>query len=388
MKDSQKAPIWIFTLGYPGQDGGIAVYAQEVASGLYRAGEEVMVLAGNVNPDDVILDQGSPFTILRFPRVRNKLCNLFFRFRVLVTAWRMREPRFVIATEWFSAGIVVWVLSHFIRLPYIVVAHGNEILRCKGRLMLRWLLAHVLTRAERVVAVSRYTQHMIEELVEGLPVNFIPNGVSLESVRSNRGPENLLKQLGLHDEQIILSLGRLIQRKGHDMVLEALPTVLEAFPEAIWLIAGKGSYQSILQQKIRAMGLRDHVRLLGYIDKADKGDYFRLSDVYVLVSRTIESENEVEGFGITYLEASACKIPIVAGRSGGVEDAVVDGVTGILVDPYSPPAIAKAIIRLLSDKEYARRLGENGYQRAVQQYSWDGYVSRLRDAVPEHLWKL
>jgi phosphatidylinositol alpha-1,6-mannosyltransferase len=169
------------------------------------------------------------------------------------------------------------------------------------------------------------------------------------------------------------------------MVLKALPAILEAFPETVWLVAGKGPYEETLRADIDRMGLDDHVHLLGYIDKADKGDYYHMCDVYVLVSRTIEADSEVEGFGITYLEASACRAPIVAGRSGGVEDAVLDGLTGLLVDPQSPEAIAGAVIHLLTDREYAQELGEKGHHRAVHEFSWDGHVERLMAALPERL---
>jgi phosphatidylinositol alpha-1,6-mannosyltransferase len=387
MKDNLSEPIWIFTVGYPSYDGGIAVYAHEVAGALHRRGEEVLVIAGTFDPADASLDRGSPFKVMRFPRVRSKLRNLLFRFQAVLTAWRLAPPRYVIATEWFSTGIVVWVLSYFLRIPYVVVNHGNEILRCKRRRLLRWLLGRVLRRAEQVLAVSRYTQQLIEELVPGKEVVFIPNGVSLESVGTNRGPEPLRADLGLADRPVILSLGRLVQRKGHDMMLEAMPRILESVPNAIWLIAGKGSYEATLRADIDKMGLSEHVRLLGYISSEDKGDYYRMCDVYVLVSRTIEAEGEVEGFGITYLEASACQAPIVAGRSGGAVDAVMDGITGLLVDPRSPEAIAGAVTRLLTNKAFARQLGEQGHQRAVQDYSWDGHVERLVAALPVWLRK-
>jgi phosphatidylinositol alpha-1,6-mannosyltransferase len=281
----------------------------------------------------------------------------------------------------------VWALSFFLRTPYVVVTHGNEILRCKQQPLLHWLLRRVLGRAELVIAVSRYTQRLIKELVPGVEVVFIPNGVSLESVSNHRGPDKLRAELGLANRPVMLSLGRLVQRKGHDMVLKAMPAILDAFPNVVWLIAGTGSYEATLRAEINNMGLKDHVRLLGYIDKADKGDYYSMCDIYILVSRTIEAEGEVEGFGITYLEASACRAPIVAGRSGGVEDAVKNGITGLLVDPRSPQAIAEAVIRLLTDRAYAEQLGEQGHQRAVDDFSWNGHINRLMAEMPERFWK-
>jgi phosphatidylinositol alpha-1,6-mannosyltransferase len=385
MKDTHSDPIWIFTVAYPGQDGGIAVYAHEVARALHRRGESVLVIAGTVDPADAALDNGSPFKVIRFPRVRSKIRNLFFRYRSFLEAWRAAPPRFVMATEWFSTGIVVWTLSFFLPISYVVITHGNEILRCKHQPLLRWLLRRVLGRAEGVFSVSRYTQRLVEKLVPEIEAVFIPNGVSMESVRTNRGPEQLRAELGLEDQPIILSLGRLVQRKGHDMLLKAMPAILEAVPNAVWLIAGQGPYQATLQADVESMGLDDHVRWLGYIESRDKGDYYRMCDVYALVSRTIETEGEVEGFGITYLEASACRAPIVAGRSGGVEDAVQDGITGLLVDPRDPDAIAAAVIRLLCKREYAQQLGEQGYQRTLKDFSWDGYIEQLMASLPQQL---
>jgi phosphatidylinositol alpha-1,6-mannosyltransferase len=179
-----------------------------------------------------------------------------------------------------------------------------------------------------------------------------------------------------HKDKVILSVGNLVPRKGHDMVIRALPRVRQVVPEVTYLIVGEGSYGVQLENLATALGVRDRVIFAGP-SAEDLPDIYALADVFVMVSREQLQSCDVEGFGLVFLEASACAKPVVGGRSGGIPDAIVDGVTGLLVNPHDPEDIANALARFLSDTDLATRFGQQGRSRVVKYFGWD----RIADQV-------
>ncbi len=182
------------------------------------------------------------------------------------------------------------------------------------------------------------------------------------------------KRYGLQGKQVILTLARLTARKGHDVVLQALPAVFAIHPDAVYVVAGKGENESKLRQLVQQLGLTQKVIFTGFVPDEEKAILYSACDVYVLLSR--QEGIQVEGFGITLLEASACARPVVAGRHGGVLDAVEDGVTGLLVEPDDVEGVATAIKSLLGDGEYARVLGENGRLKVETYANWHNVASQ------------
>ena len=176
----------------------------------------------------------------------------------------------------------------------------------------------------------------------------------------------------------LVTVARLEKHKGMDTVIEALPAILERAPDVCYAVAGTGPDRERLEKRAHELRLGDRVRFLGGVGDQDLPAFYNLASLYVGASRRAERLG-VEGFGISLVEASACGLPVVAGNSGGVPDAVRDGETGILVPPEEPAAIADAICRLLADPAAAKRMGQNG-RRAVETYfNWDRVVRDLRD---------
>ena len=175
-----------------------------------------------------------------------------------------------------------------------------------------------------------------------------------------------------------MTVARLQQHKGMDTVIEALPAILEHAPDVRYAVAGTGPDRERLEKRAQQLRLGDRVRFLGGIGDQDLPAFYNLASLYVGASRRAERLG-VEGFGISLVVASACGLPVVAGNSGGVPDAVRDGETGILVPPEEPTAIAAAVCRLLADPAAAKRMGQNG-RRAVETYfNWDRVVRDIED---------
>ena len=182
---------------------------------------------------------------------------------------------------------------------------------------------------------------------------------------------------------MILTVGRLVERKGHDMVIRALPGIERAVGPVRYVVAGAGPEEPRLRALAREVGCASDVRFIGPVSGEDLAALYSACDVFVMPSRALAQRDGVEGFGIVFLEAGACAKPVVGGRSGGITDAVLDGVTGMLVDPADGAELQAVLIRLLDDPVEAQRLGARGRQRveALAQ-SWEPTVRQIFATPP------
>jgi phosphatidylinositol alpha-1,6-mannosyltransferase len=178
-------------------------------------------------------------------------------------------------------------------------------------------------------------------------------------------------ELGLQDKKIIISVGRLVHRKGQDRLIEAMPAILDKIPSAHLLIVGEGPYKDHLQKLVKKLSLNENVTFAGRVLYDKLPSYLSAADVFAMPSRSRFFGLEVEGLGIVYLEASACGIPVVAGNSGGAPDAVLEGVTGFCVDGSDTEHIASAVIKVCSNAERASEMGAAGRNWIVDQWRWD-----------------
>jgi phosphatidylinositol alpha-1,6-mannosyltransferase len=180
-------------------------------------------------------------------------------------------------------------------------------------------------------------------------------------------------------KRVILTLARVVERKGHDLVIRALPRIREQVSEVRYVIAGPddGGETDRLRGLAEELGVGHAVEFTGGLSADEIPLYYNACEVYVMPSREVTRTGDTEGFGITFLEANACGKPVIGGRSGGVVDALEDGVTGFLVDPTDAEDLANRIILLLSDPELASRMGRAGRARVVASYSWARIAAEL-----------
>ena len=184
----------------------------------------------------------------------------------------------------------------------------------------------------------------------------------------------------MRDKKIILTAGRLVERKGHDVVLGALHKLKEFVPEAYYAIIGEGPIEGVIKQMIKTLGLENSVTLIGKVSDYELAVWYEVCDVFVMISRQLKNE-DAEGFGIVYLEANMFGKPVIAGKSGGVAEAVLDNETGILVEPTNPHEILSAMEKLLKNPEKARQLGENGRRRVENEFQWKKQAEPLIERI-------
>lgn len=291
----------------------------------------------------------------------------------------LRErPQVVQLATAYEGYMGLW-LERWLKLPFLVYAHGNEIF---DALKSPWPKPRLsLAKAARVLANSRFTAQLVEKAgARPSKVEIIYAPCDVARFRPVSPDSELRANLLGSSEQppVILSVGSLRERKGHDMVLRALPRLLKRFANIRYLIVGEGSYRTDLETLVSELGVGRNVVFLGKVPDERLPYIYALSDVFVMPSRERPESGDVEGFGVAYLEANACAKPVVAGRSGGVPDAVIDGVTGFLVDPLSPEEIATAIERILSSPEIQTKLGNQGKERVQREFTWPRFVSRIQ----------
>jgi phosphatidyl-myo-inositol dimannoside synthase len=215
-------------------------------------------------------------------------------------------------------------------------------------------------------AISRsLSQKSIDSMVKIAP------GIDTSHFSPQADATQRRTELGLESKKIIISVGRLVHRKGQDKLIEAFPTIVREIPNAHLLIVGEGPYRAHLEKLVEKLSLKANVTFVGRIFYDDLPSYLSASDVFVMPSRSRFFGLEVEGLGIVYLEASACAIPVVAGVSGGAPDAVQEGITGLCVDGTNVGQIAEAVIHICSDSKRATKMGLAGRNWVIEQWQWE-----------------
>lgn len=358
----------------PCRGGGIAEWAYGIAYNLAVPGHKVTVLSRWKPASDAEMYQGNAFG------VKAMLCRDWNRYRYWYALYylfhelRRNPDATVIATTWELAEPMILLCNIFPKSSFIVIAHGLEVTRLfRNRQIIRF--RRTIQNARLTVAVSRFTQNGILGKIPGIttPVIFLPNGVDTDRFHPVDTAMSLRKRLGIKPEtRIILTLARVIERKGHDTVLKALPAVLSEFPNTLYIIAGPwhAPYYEKLQDIIREKNLERHVQFTSFVDDCDLNAYYSMSDIYVMVSRTIEQTGDSEGFGITFLEANACLCPVIGSYAGGIPDAVENGVNGLLVDPDDYKALQEKILMLFRNEKLRANLAKQGFERVCERFTW------------------
>ncbi len=236
-----------------------------------------------------------------------------------------------------------------------------------------------LLRADAVVAVSRFARDAVVRLMgDGAgKVALIPNGVDLSRFSPRPRRADLVARYGLGGRRVLLTVGRLSERKGMDRVIEALPRLRAALPDLVYLMVGEGPFRPVLEALAAAQGVTDAVIFAGAVPPDELVDHYALADAFIMANRTLEN-GDTEGFGLVFLEANACAVPVIAGSAGGSVDAVTDGVNGLVVDGDDCNSIAAAVLRLFGDEALRQCLVRDGLAVSARS-GWGDRVAAFLD---------
>lgn len=276
-------------------------------------------------------------------------------------------------------GYAVWWASRRLQVPYIVYVNGGDLLRERQKIAAsafkRATARRIFGGAAGIAATSKWVAELAGEVMQqaGLrnlpPVGAFDLGTDPEMFSALADRRKLRARWGVGDAPILLTVARLVPHKGQDAGIRALAVLSAEFRELRYVMVGEGHDEERLRALASDLGVADRVIFAGAISDDDLPEAYATSTIYIGLSR-VDNEINVEGFGISFLEASSSGLPVVAGDSGGVRSAVRDGETGTVVPPTDIEAVAQAMRGFLRDPGKARRYGSAGRHAVETHYNW------------------
>jgi len=310
--------------------------------------------------------------LLPTPRVAFHLRNIVKSEGITTAAFGAAAPLGLLSAGIKRAGVRRTVaLTHGHEVWWAKVFPFNLLLRRIGSTVDVLTYLGEFTRNAISHGLTAQAQRAMVKIAPGIDVDhFLPTDASA-----------LRKSLGLAEKKVIVSVGRLVHRKGQDRLIEAMPEILKTVSNAHLLLVGEGPQRDHLQKLIQEHRLEGSVTLIGRIDYKDLPLYICVGDIFAMPSRSRLMGLEVEGLGIVYLEASACGLPVLAGNSGGAPDAVVQNETGLVVDGTNNKEIADAAIELLTKVDLSKKMDAAGRKWIVENWRWEIWSRSFEDLL-------
>jgi phosphatidylinositol alpha-1,6-mannosyltransferase len=305
------------------------------------------------------------------------------RSKILLPTWRViraakkivRDNNIEIAV--FGAAAPLALMSRALRKAgvqkIVAITHGHEVWWARI-FPFSVAIKRIGNSVDFLTYLGEFTRQAISKALppkrRGAMVKIAP-GIDTAHFIPQPDSMQMRTKLGLEKKKIIISVGRLVHRKGQDKLIESLPLILKSVPNAHVLLVGEGPYRTHLEKLVAEKSLQNHVTFAGRVMYDKLPSYLSAADLFVMPSRSRLFGLEVEGLGIVYLEASACGIPVIAGNSGGAPDAVIEGVTGFSVDGTNTDEITRAVVEICSDAERASQMGAAGRNWVVDKWRWE-----------------
>lgn len=372
--------VLLVTNDFPPRRGGIQSYLQEFVGHLVDAGAHTLTVYAPKWKGSDEFDRAADYEVVRHPTtLMLPEPSVAGRMRRLIELHNAD-------TVWFGAAAPLALMAPLARdagaARVIASTHGHEV----GWSMLplaRTALRRIGSGTDAVTYVSRYTRRRfasafgphaaLEHLPPGVDTErFVPDEIARAQMRA---------RYGLGGRPVVVCLSRLVPRKGQDMLIRALPAIRQRVHGAALVIVGGGPYGKSLRRLAHDFGVSEHVVFTDAVPGEELPAHHAMADVFAMPCRTRGAGLDVEGLGIVYLEASASGVPVVAGRSGGAPETVLDGETGLVVDGWDVGAIAATVSNLLADPDRAARMGAAGRRWAVDNWQWKDQAAKLSDLL-------
>lgn len=367
--------------------GGVAEYTYQLAHNLKLLDNTICVITNKTKRSE-LFDQKATIEIVRnnFSN-RNRFTKSFLLNRTFFHKAKEVNPDVIIlnslGTLSLSYAINCYILAKAKRIPYIVMTHGTEI--SKDTSFTNRTIKKILLRgAKAIIANSTFTRKIVEEKYGIKKRKFIVlnPGISsdwLKDYTKQKIVDYSLEEL-TKGRKVILSIGRLIERKGFDKAIEAINKVKEEIPNLIYIIGGRGEYENKLNEMVRKKKLENYVHLVGYLTDKQKAALYNKADLFIMPNYMLDN-GDYEGFGIVFLEAASYGIPCIAGNIGGSVDAVKHMETGIIVNSNNINEISGAIMKLLKNERLSKMLGAKGKCRVISNYRWELLVEKFYEEL-------
>jgi phosphatidylinositol alpha-1,6-mannosyltransferase len=288
-----------------------------------------------------------------------------------------------ITTVFFGAAAPLGLLAHGLRRAgakrIVALTHGHEVWWAKVW-PFSWAMRRIGSGVDNLTYLGDFTRRQISRALTDSAASAmvkIAPGIDTDHFAPRTDAQALRAELGLLEKKVIVSVGRLVHRKGQDTLVESMPQILSQIPDAHLLFIGEGPHKDYLVKRTAELKVSDAITFIGRIQYAELPRYICVGDIFAMPSRSRLAGLEVEGLGIVYLEASACGLSVVGGKSGGAPDAVLEGETGFAVDGTSTNAVAEAVITLLKNPDRANQMGARGRQWIIDEWRWDIWAKKF-----------
>ena len=363
----------LVTNDFPPRAGGIQSYVQSLAERL--PADRLVVYAPSWS-DDAGFDAAQPFPVFRHPgslmlpvrSVRQRAAELVREHSIEAVWYGAAAPLSLLTPALREHGVIRAVAStHGHEVGWSMVPGGRQALRRIGR------------TNDVITFVSQYARRRISSaLGPEAALEYLPPGVRVDTFRPDPAGRNAVRlRYCIGDAPLVVSVSRLVSRKGQDSLIRAVPQICAKLPGLKVLIVGDGPEGPRLRRLVSALDVADQVVFAGSIPWSELPAHYAAGDVFAMPCRTRGSGLDVEGLGIVFLEAAASGLPVVAGHSGGAPETVQPGLTGTVVDGRDIDAVAVAVSELLLNRKMATEWGANGRDWVRRTWNWDRSAERL-----------
>jgi phosphatidylinositol alpha-1,6-mannosyltransferase len=365
--------LMIVSSEFPPGPGGIGTHAYYLAKYLAIQGWDVSVLAKQDYSTKAEIDafkKQQSFQIITLPSLFPRFLTMLYHFWLILVHVMRQKPSVIVV----SGMKMIWIsafASIFFTNPLVFVVHGGKFLGSNR--FTDW----AIQRAKHIIAVSQYTKRRVEEAGARLgKILAIPNGA--DNTRFYCLDEKTIADFrasrGLDDKIILLTVGNVSERKGQQVVIQALPHILKDYPKVHYFMLGLPSKQAEYEALAKSHGVSEHIHFLGRQSHEDLLLYLNACDIFLMTSVNT-SEGDFEGYGIAVIEAALCKKTAIVSDNSGLTEAVIHQETGLIVAENNPVATADAVKALLENPAMKTRLEEQAYRRAIRSETWEAKVN-------------
>ena len=374
MDSKQKNNLLFISTEFPPGPGGIGNHAWNLARNLNKKISVDVLTVSNYSSKEECLafDRSEKIKIIRFKKYYFSLLTYMHRMYTIVNKVKTDKYSFCIVSGYFSLLIVL--LIRLINKEIIItsVLHGSELIQ--KNYIINYILSRSLKKINILISVSKYTNKLIPiKLVKGQKNVIIPNGVNHEMLISQ---SEIKRENEIIGTPCLLTVGSITNRKGQINLIKALPEIIQKYPNIHYHCVGLPIEKQNLVQLVDSLGLKNYVTLHGVVKNKDLGTFYKSADILIMLSQS-NIDFCAEGFGIAILEANLFGTPALGSMNTGIEDAIVQYETGVLVNPYSSSDILVGIDKLLEEnKQYS-----NNAKRWAIKHSWDNITKKYLEIL-------
>ncbi len=367
--------VLFLTIDFPPHPGGMSRHCLDAALALSGQGYKVAVITADA-AQSVPADEGIEVIRIKglaYGQIFDDYAASVWRF-----IWegmrycRRHRVKFSFANTWTIAGVAAMAIRFFCGVPYAVFAHGLDVQSGAAYSRTAWLMQRVFACARAVIANSLFTRELVSSHA---PADKVTVAYPVAQERRLSGGQAVDRRLA--GKRFMLTVARLAESKGIDTVIRTLPEVVRQCGDVYYAVVGAGSQEAALRALAEECGVADRVVFAGRVADEDLGAYYASCAFFIMTSTAVPQRQEVEGFGIVFLEAALFSKPAVGSRCGGIPEAVADGETGFVVDSADAASVTGAIARLFNDRELAAGMGRQARRRAIETFNIEGLGVRL-----------